>query len=139
MLRGEVQNMRQMIALSLMDRQSANSRLEGVSWGARVDRPDVEISTALLTALNHDPNVNVRLSSVDALQKFTGDPAMRRALAESIPVQESPLVQIALIDSLVQLRDASVAQELRQIARDAQVDKNVRQRAQWGMQKLGIQ
>jgi len=135
-LNEEVRNMRQTVALSLLDRQSANARLEGVSWGSRVERPDHEVSTALLSALNRDTNVNVRLSSVDALQSLAGDPAIRQALLDSIATQESPLVQIALIDALVQIHDTAATGELTKISRDAQYDPNVRQRAQWGIQKL---
>lgn len=135
-LHEEVRNMRQTVALSLLDRQSANARLEGVSWGTRVERPDHEVSTALLTALNHDVNVNVRLSSVDALQTLAGDTAIRGALVDSIPTQESPLVQIALIDALVQIHDTAVTGELEKISRNAQYNPNVRQRALWGIQKL---
>jgi hypothetical protein len=137
-LRGEVRNMRETVALSMMDRQSAGARLEGVSWGRRLDQPDRQVSTALLTALNHDANVNVRLSSVDALDKFAADPAIRRALVDSIATQDSPLVQIALIDTLVQIQDRDAAPELQKIAADAQSDSNVRQRAEWGLTKLGI-
>lgn len=135
-LHEEVRNMRQTVALALLDRQSANARLEGVSWGTRVDRPDHEVSTALLTALNHDANVNVRLSSVDALTGMATDPAIRHALVDSIPTQDSPLVQIALIDALVQIHDTSAGEELTKIARDRQYDSNVRQRAEWAIQRL---
>jgi hypothetical protein len=138
-LRGEVHDLRQMIALSLMERQSASARLEGVSWGRKLERPDQEVSSALLAALNHDANVNVRLSAVDALQKFSSDPSIRQALVDSIPMQESPLVQIALIDALVQIHDSSAGIELQKIAADRQFHQNVRQRARWGIQQLGIQ
>jgi HEAT repeat protein len=94
------------------------------------------VSTALLTALNHDANVNVRLSSVDALEGLAGDPAIRSALVDSIPTQESPLVQIALIDALVQIHDTAASVELVKISRDPAYNPNVRQRAGWGIQKL---
>ncbi len=138
-LRGEIRAMRQTVALSLLEGQSAEARLQGVSWGSRVDHPDRDVQTALLTALNHDANVNVRLSSVDALTKFASDPAIRRALLDSIATQESPLIQIALIDALVQVRDAAVIPELRRLALDPQFNPNVRERARWGVQKLAIQ
>lgn len=138
-LRGQVQGLRQMIALSLLDRQSAASRLEGVSWSYQVDRPDREIVTALLTVLNHDPNVNVRLASLNALEKFGHDEAVRKALIESIPIQESPLVQISLIDVLVHVRDNDAARELRKLVGDTEANVAVRQRAQWGLAKLGFQ
>jgi hypothetical protein len=135
-MKSQVQNLRAMVALSLLERQSATSRLEGVSWSSRVDRPDSELLSALLGALNHDPNVNVRLSSLDALEKSTHDAAVRKALVDSIPLQDSPLVQIALIDALVRARDNAAATELKKLVHDREINTAVRQRAQWGLERL---
>jgi hypothetical protein len=135
----EVQSLRQTVALSLLDRQSATSRLEGISWSSRVDRPDQDLVSALETVLNQDPNINVRLSALDALGKFTDDARVRKALVAAIPKQDSPLVQIALIDALVHLRDSSAKPELRKLTRDSEINSVVRQRAEWGLQKLSYQ
>ncbi len=138
-LRGQVEGLRQTVALSLMDGESATSRLEGISWSTQVQRPDTELLSALLTTLNHDRNINVRLASLDALEKLAGDATVRAALERSIPLQSSPLVQIALIDSLVHIHDKAAAGELRTLSSDADVNASVRQRAQWGLQKLNYQ
>jgi hypothetical protein len=135
-LRDQVQSLRQAVALSLMDRQSASSRLEGISWSSRVSHPDSDLLSALVNTLNHDSNTNVRLASLDALEKFSGDASVRQALVASLPLQTSPLVQIALIDGLVQIRDRSVAGELKTLSRSGSADAAVRQRAQWGLEKL---
>ena len=135
----QVQSLRELVALSLLDRQSATSRLEGVSWSSRVDRPDDELLTALLTALNHDSNVNVRLSSLDALERFADNRTVRKALISSIPHQDSPLVQIALIDSLVHSGNRAAAPELKKLTADTDINPAVRQRAQWGLQKLSFE
>jgi hypothetical protein len=137
-LQGQVQNLRQTVALSLLDRQSATSRLEGISWSSQVQRPDDQLMAALLRTLNHDPNVNVRLSSLDALEKFSGDAAVRKALVASLSIQDSPLVQIALIDALVHARDNGAATELKKLTTDSDMNAAVRQRAQWGLQRLGL-
>jgi hypothetical protein len=137
-LREQVQGLRQAVALSLLDRQSATSRLEGITWSNRVDHPDTDLISALQNALNHDPNINVRLASLDALEKFSFEPSVRRALVSSLPAQDSPLVQIALIDGLVQMRNRSAEGELRTLSRNAQADAAVRQRAQWGLQRLSF-
>ncbi len=135
----EVQSLRQTVALSLLDRQSASSRLEGISWSSRVENPDRDLVGALLTVLDHDPNTNVRLSALDALGKFSGDANVRKALVDSIPRQDSPLVQIALIDAMVHIRDRGASKELRKLSGDAEVNSAVRQRAQWGLQRLSYQ
>jgi HEAT repeats len=135
----EVQSLRQTVALSLLERQSATSRLEGISWSNRVEHPDEDLVSALLTVLNHDSNINVRLSALDALGKFADEPRVRTALVSAIPHQDSPLLQIALIDALVHMRDNSAAKELRKLKADTDANPAVRQRAAWGLQKLSYQ
>lgn len=137
-LHNQVQELRQTVALSLMDRQSATSRLEGVSWSMQVDQLDPELRNALVGALNHDPNTNVRLASLDALEKFTRDKDVRQALVESIRQQDSPLVQIALIDSLVHIQDHGAAGELRKLSEEKGLNAAVQQRARWGLEKLSL-
>ncbi len=128
-LKGQVESLRQLVALSLLQEQSPSSRLRGVTYSYQMSQPDQQVEQALLYAVNHDSNVNVRLSAVDALAKFAGKSEIRRALVDSLPVQDSPMVQIAIVDLLVQLNDTEALPALRKIAVDAQADEAVRQRA----------
>ena len=61
-----------------------SDRLRGVSFSSQISRPDADVEQSLLRAVNHDPNVNVRLSAVDAIEKYTADPAVRRALVDAV-------------------------------------------------------
>jgi hypothetical protein len=135
----QVQSLREAVALSLLDRHSATSRLEGVSWSSQVDRPNGELLAALVAALNHDSNTNVRLSALNALERFGDNAAVDKALMDSIPLQDSPLVQIALIDSLVHIHNRAAAPELKKLTADAGANPAVRQRAQWGLKKLSFE
>ena len=137
-LQGQVESLRQLVSLSLLEQQSPSARLEGVNYAYQMAQPDAQVEQALLHAVNNDANVNVRLSAVDALQKYAGDPNVRRALADAVPVQDSPLVQVALIDLLVQLHDRDSAPALRAVAHNADADEAVRQRATWAIQRLGV-
>jgi hypothetical protein len=136
-LRGEMESMRQLVTLSLLQQQSAGQRLRGVTYSYQMDRADPEVEKALLFAVSHDANVNVRLSAVDALQKFAHNPQVTKSLVDAIDPQDSPLVQIALIDLLVDSKEGSIIPELRKLEK-AEVNEAVRQRAAWGLQKLGV-
>ena len=138
-LKGQVEGLRQMVALSMLQEQSAGNRMRGVTYSVQMAQPDNQVEQALLYAVNHDANINVRLSAVDALEKYAGDPQIRRALVDAVPLQDSPLVQVALIDLLVQLNDKDSAPALLKLAKDQQADEMVRQRATAAMQKLGFQ
>jgi hypothetical protein len=126
-LRQEVHTMREMVTLSLLQQQSASERLRGVSWLHRVEQPDTEVLSALLNTLSYDPNVNVRLATVDALNQFAD---------RSLTRQTSPLVQIALIDLVVQMRERQAIETLRQLIQDEQLNQAVKQRAEWGIEQL---
>ena len=135
-LRGEVSNMRQLVTLSLLEQQSASERLRGVSWAVRAEPSDTEILDALVKAVNHDSNVNVRLAAVDALRPFAANPTARDAVLQALPAQTDPIVQVALIDLLVDLKEKDAAQELQRVAVNGSTDSGVRQRAQWALEKL---
>ncbi len=125
-----------MVTISLLKQQSASERLKGVSWSSQVSRPDPEFLSTLMHTLNYDPNVDVRLAAVDALLRFAAHPAVKEGLVRSLPKQDSPLVQISLIDLLVQLHERQSIDVLRQLTNDVSQNEQVRQRARWGLQKL---
>ena len=93
-----------MVTISLLQQQSASERLKGISWSSHVSDADPEFLSTLFRTLNYDQNVDVRLASVDALSRFAGIPGVSDGLIRALQRQESPLVQIALIDALVQLQ-----------------------------------
>jgi len=136
-LRGQVESLRQLVALSLLQEQSASARLRGVNYSYQITQPDREVQQALLHAVNHDTNVNVRLSAVDALAKFANNADVRRALVDSLPVQESPLVQIALVDLLAQLEAREAVPAMRKLAQQPDANESVRARAAAAADKLG--
>ena len=128
--------MRQLVALSLLQQQNASDRLRGVNYTYRVEQDDPQVLSALLTTLDHDPNVNVRLAAVDALKNFTDSPVGRRGLVQALAKQESPLVQIAILDQMVELREKSGAPAIERLVSNQDVNPDVRQRAQWALKQL---
>ncbi|MGH7450756.1 MAG: HEAT repeat domain-containing protein [bacterium] len=135
-LRNEVLNMREMVTLTLLRQQSPSERLQGVSWVQRSDRPNEELLSALLHTLNYDPNVNVRLAAVDALYFFVNQPSVRQGLIQSLSRQTSPLVQIALIDLIVELREKRATEALKELMATEKINNEVKLRAEWGIQQL---
>ena len=129
--------MRQMVTLSLLRQQSASDRLTGVSWTDRIDEPGAEVVTALLDALAHDTNVNVRLATVEALRRFAERDTVRRGVVDAFDGQTSPLVQIAVIDFLVEADGPNSANLLTRLSEDPRLDEAVRMRAARGLQRVG--
>jgi hypothetical protein len=135
-LRNEVNSMKQMVTLSLLQQQNASDRLRGVTWSYRVEQSDSEVLGALLTTVNHDPNVNVRLAAVDALHNFADSPVGRHGLVQALNKQSSPLVQIAILDELVDLRIRSAVPAINTLKTAPGINPEVKQHADWALGKL---
>lgn len=129
------ENRRMMLAL--MDNQlSASQRMIGVSVAYKMEKPDDEIVSVLVKTMNEDANTNVRLAALDALGKFNDEPQVRSELIGSLKVQKDPVVQIALIQLLVKMKEKSVLNQLEKITRDAGTLKAVKDEAHAGILKL---
>jgi hypothetical protein len=134
-LRSELRETREMV-LSLMQRQSASDRLRGVNWSNQIGQPDNPVLAALLYTLQNDPNVNVRVASVSALEKFGQQEIVRQGLLEALGNQKNPLVQAALIDVVVVLRQTESVDILEKMADDSEVHESVRKQARWALEQL---
>jgi hypothetical protein len=137
-LRRELKDVREMLTLSLMQQQSATERLRGVSWSNEIDQPGNAVVSALLDTLLHDPNVNVRLASVDALRRFSGQDSVRKGTARALADTSSPLLQVAIIDFMVETKDTEAVAMLRRLSQDTMVNEAVRGRAARGLERLGL-
>ena len=135
-MRTELTNMRQMVALSMLQQQSASQRLEGVTWTRREEHLDPQVLAALMHTLRYDPSVDVRLAALDALSRHAGQPQVKKTVVDALQEQQSPLVQVALIDQLVEWRDAEAAPRLEKLRQRPDVNPTVRQRADWAISKL---
>jgi HEAT repeat protein len=61
---------------------------------------------------------------------------VRRGLVESLDRQTSPMVQIALIDLLVEIRDKPAGQALKDLMQESRLNPEVRERAQWALGQM---
>ncbi len=135
-LHAEVTSMRQLVALSMLQQQSASERLQGVSWSNREDHLDPQVQSALMRTLRNDGSVDVRLAALDALSRHAGQPQVRKGVLEALQEQQSPLVQVALIDQLTEWRDPDAMQRLQKFEQTPNLNPAVKQRAEWALAKL---
>ena len=138
LLREELRDTRQMVTLSLLQQQSASERLKGVTTSSQLEQPSTEVVSALLETLKRDPNVNVRLASVDALRRFGNRDAVRKSVVEALPEQESPLVQIAMVDFILESAGPEAKSVLQRLVEDMMLNQAVRDRAARGLQRVGL-
>lgn len=135
-LREEVAATRQLVALSLLRQESASERLRGVDYTTRMSDIEPGVVSALIEAVRTDANVNVRLAAIDALARVSKDAGVRRSLVGSLTAQDSPMVQAALIDYVVNARDRQALGALRQLTTNENVNPLVKDRADQAVRQL---
>jgi hypothetical protein len=135
-MHAELTNMRQLVVLSMLQQQSASERLQGVTYTSGEEHLDPQVSAALVHTLRYDNSVDVRLAALDALSRHAGQPQIRKSVVDALQEQQSPLVQVALIDLMTEWRDPDAAQRLRNFQETPNLNPTVRQRAEWAVSKL---
>jgi hypothetical protein len=129
-LRGEVQEMQQMVSLSLIKQDLSSDRLRGVNWSTRVAEPSDALLAALTRTVQTDPNENVRLAAVDALALFRDEPGVVDALTQALAQETSPMVQIALIDLMTVIQERKALDALRTFVEMNHVNPTVKEHAE---------
>lgn len=122
-LRQEVRGLREVVALALLEQQSASERLRGIRYSAALDRPDDEVIGALARTLRTDSSVDVRLAAADALRRYARTETVKQTAWELLAREESPMVQVAAIDLLLAARERGAVEKLRL---DEKLDNDVR-------------
>lgn len=137
-LRHELQGMRQMLAVSLLEQRSSIQRLKGVSLSYDLKEPNPQTIDALLDTLDSDPSINVRLAAVDALYLFYDYPSVREGVVRSLSKQTSPLVQMALVDLLVTMQERQALESFKKLIQANELDPGVKQKLERGIQELSF-
>ncbi len=137
-LSSKVEDMRQVMTLSLLENPSASERLRAVSYTEEITNINAQIIDALLRTLNEDPNVNVRLVTLEALIKYSDQPRVREELIRSIANQESPLVQSALADIMIRLQEKRSVEEFRHLLKNTGADNPVKPKIEKTITQLSL-
>jgi hypothetical protein len=124
----QVDDLKEMMMLSLLQKESATERLKAVSLSQEMDEASAKVTGALLETLNNDDNVNVRLAALDALKPYVRQSHVREELIRSIALQDSPLVQVALAEMMAELQIKSSVKELEKIVQSDKTPADVKTR-----------
>jgi HEAT repeat protein len=135
-MRKEMEATKMIMMAMLHNHQSASQRLQGANVAYEMKSADDDIVKALVKAMNEDPNTNVRLAALDALGKFHQQEHVRKALVASLVKQNDPVVQIALIRLMVNMKEKEVIGELQRITNDEEALPAVKDEAHVGLLRL---
>jgi HEAT repeats len=122
----EVSELKEMMMLSMLEKESATQRLKAVSLTSEMDQASEKVTNALFTTLNQDENVNVRLAALEALKTYSKDSAVRTRLIASIATQDSPLVQVAMAELMVAIQEKKSVDALKQLLNSDKTPKEVK-------------
>jgi hypothetical protein len=126
----EISELKEMMMLSMLEKESATDRLKAVNLTQGMDQAGIKVTSALLQTLNNDENVNVRLAALDALKPFTEDSQIREALIRSIANQKSPLVQVAMAELMAALQEKAAVGELQKLLKDSETPSDIKEKIQ---------
>ncbi len=115
MLSSEIQSMKEMMMLTLIEQPKAQERIRAVNLAAELPRADEKVISALIATLNQDENVNVRLAALESLLRYSDQAEVRAALVDALKMQDSPLVLVAIADLLVQIQEKSSLDAMEQL------------------------
>jgi hypothetical protein len=126
-LRSELASVSENVSLSLLTHSAASERIRGVSLASRSGDDD-RIVEGLLALVENDPNTNVRLAAIEALALRLGQPGVGPRLLGTLPRQQSPLLQMTLLDVLLPGDPERVLEAAEPLLEDEALDELVRQR-----------
>jgi HEAT repeat protein len=135
-LSNDLQDMREMMMLTLLEKQSSSERLKAVSLTNEMPQASEKVTKALLQTLNEDPNVNVRLSALDALLPYATNPEVRSGLIASIQKQESPMVQVALAEVMEALQEKNAVRPLKELLDQERMPEEVKEKIEQSISTL---
>jgi hypothetical protein len=129
-LRAEVSDLKKTAMFTLLREESSSDRIEAVSYAGNLGTADANIIEVLVSTLNNDKNVNVRMAAAYALSKFSDQRSVCDSLVKSLPLQTDPILQVTLINILAERKEKSALRPVQEIISNKSTLKEVRTVAQ---------
>ena len=127
-LNQEKERIRMQLVLALIEQPSAYKRLEGIHQANKLFQAEEKVIEALFIILGADANVNVRLKALEAISRYGDLPAVREKLVNSLVEQDSPILQIAMVELMVALQENRSVSSMKALLRKPHIDEKVRRR-----------
>lgn len=137
-LRREMKMTQELVILSLLKDQSASERLKGLNYAAALNNPKPAVIQALIKTLREDESLNVRLSTIETLERFKQTDEVKKVLVNQLTQTSEPTEQTTLIETLVRMRVKESLPIFEQLQKDEKVDRSVRLLAGSGIGELAM-
>jgi len=135
-LKSEVDILRKTAMFTMLKDESSSGRIQAVRYTDEISDPDQNVIDALVSTLNTDRNVNVRMAAAYALEKFAYRKDVSDSLVKSLSLQTEPILQVSLINILAEYRVKSALRPVQEIIASKSTIKEVRAVAQNSLRDL---
>lgn len=125
----EAREAQSLLAIVLLQQPSAADRLRGITWAEEIGVIELNLRTALAEAVRYDTNVNVRRTAATVLGASNAGTDVAAILARALLEEDSPLVQLTLIEVLDSINSADAHLGIEQLLDGENLDPVVRRRA----------
>ncbi|GAB4186402.1 MAG: hypothetical protein OHK0057_29790 [Thermoflexibacter sp.] len=136
LLKQEIAHTKNLVMLNMLKQVSASERIKAVSYVYDMEDADKETIDALVNVMNYDKSINVRLEAINALYYFGDKQEVRQAMIKSLRLQTEPNLQIALIETLVRLKEKEAMNEIQKLMESKQLPDIVKFKAAEGVGEL---
>lgn len=136
MLTNEVAEMKKVMMFTLIEQPQAQDRIRAVSLVNELPNADRQVIEVLAKTLNTDANINVRLAALESIARYWEDPYARAELVKSITLQDSPLIQNAIADAMLALREKSSITEFNKLLDKPELNTGVKLKLESTIEKL---
>lgn len=142
LLHSEMELTKKLLMLSILEQSSASERIQALNKvqaavrEQKYESSDQKIIDALINTMNFDDNINVRTKAAESLFNFSDAKGVVEAMIESLKVQESPEMQIVLIDILTEVKAKNATETFQTLVGEEGIHEVVRQKAAYGIEKL---
>jgi hypothetical protein len=135
-LKSEVTEMKKILMFTMLNEESPSQRIKAVNYAEEIPNLDQKVIGALVSTLNRDKNVNVRLAALYSLARFSNSQQVRDSLVKSLENQNEPIIQIVLMNILTEKKEIKAIGPMKKIISDKNVMKEVKETAQKGIKVL---
>jgi formate dehydrogenase maturation protein FdhE len=137
-LRRDMKMTQELVILGLLKDGSASERLKGLNYAAALNDPKPAVIQALIKTLREDESLNVRLSTIETLERFKQTDEVKRVLVSQLTQTDEPAEQTSLIETLVRMKAKESLPIFEQLQKDEKVDNSVRLLARSGIGELSM-
>lgn len=117
----------EMLALTLMVKESPHRRIEGINYLEDLPNPDEVILKALIDRLLFDQNTNVRFSALRGLENHIAMDLVKEALIKALEREKDSKIQVSIIHLLISINEKRAVKPIQKFLENENIEPMVKE------------